>query len=110
MSKTKTLEQIITEKRTAENWHSKRREYNRTHTRSFGGKTVGFNSIWERNFEKKHLQAYLKGHRQFSFGFTTDPITKLKEQVWYNVQEKWTKNKQPTVITKPDGGAILAMI
>ena len=40
--------------------------------RSFGGilNTTGF-SKEQRNFEKKHLKAYLKGWKEFSFGFRT---------------------------------------
>jgi hypothetical protein len=37
--------------------------------RQFGGKTENFNSKEERNREKKHLKAYLKGQRYFFHGF-----------------------------------------
>lgn len=60
-------------------------------TRSFGGKliTTGLNTF-ERNFEKKHLQAYLKGHKIFSFGFSDVPGSIMKEQNWFKVKEIWT--------------------
>jgi len=36
--------------------------------RSFGGKMFNFDSNEERNFNKKALKAYLKGHKRFRFG------------------------------------------
>lgn len=36
--------------------------------REFKGKLSGFRSNEERNFEKKHLKAYLKGETLFQFG------------------------------------------
>lgn len=37
--------------------------------RAFGGKTENFKDKEERNREKKHLKAYLKGQRYFFHGF-----------------------------------------
>jgi hypothetical protein len=55
------------------------------HTRSFGGKTEGFDSHEEKMFEKKHLKAYLKGKKIFTYGVDATP---------YEVKEIWTpKNK-----------------
>lgn len=57
--------------------------------RTFGGilNTTGL-SKEQRNFEKKHLKAYLKGWTNFSFGFTTNEIG-LREPVWYKTKESW---------------------
>lgn len=55
------------------------------HTRSFGGKTEGFESREEAILEKKHLKAYLKGKKTFTYGVDSTP---------YEVKEIWTpKNK-----------------
>jgi hypothetical protein len=43
------------------------------HTRSFGGKTEGFESREEAIREKKHLKAYLKGKKTFIHGFESIP-------------------------------------
>lgn len=46
-----------------------------TPKRTFLGKLKDFANKQERNFEKAHLKAYLKGHQFFSFGknsFTGD--------------------------------------
>lgn len=37
--------------------------------RAFLGKTSNFKDSKERNFEKAHLKAYLKGRRTFKHGF-----------------------------------------
>jgi hypothetical protein len=39
-------------------------------TRKFLGKTEGFKDKQERNFENKHLKAYLNGHTHFIHGRT----------------------------------------
>jgi len=38
----------------------------------FGGKLTGFKNTAERNFEKAHLRAYLRGRRWFAHGFRTN--------------------------------------
>lgn len=55
--------------------------------RSFGGKTENFTDKQERNFEHKHLKAYLKGHTRFRNGI--NPI--LRTPNWYEVKEVWSK-------------------
>jgi len=44
------------------------------HTRSFGGKTEGFESREEAIREKKHLKAYLAGKKYFTYGFEEVPL------------------------------------
>lgn len=39
------------------------------YTRKFLGKIDGFTDKRERDFEKKHLAAYLKGHERFADGY-----------------------------------------
>lgn len=41
-------------------------------------------NIMERNFEKKHLKAYLRGDKKFSFGRDAHGDT-----AWYFVNEIW---------------------
>jgi hypothetical protein len=56
--------------------------------RNFGGKIDGFKNKEERNFEKKHLKAYLKGDRQFRNGYLN---TEAGRQInWAIVKELWT--------------------
>jgi len=38
----------------------------------------------ERNFQKKHLQAYLRGARKFSFG-----VDNQNKPMYFNVEENW---------------------
>ena len=62
--------------------------------RSFGGQLNVFvdyknNPIGgriERNFEEKHLRAYIRGDRRFSFGFDKNHFP-----IWYDVKEVWSK-------------------
>jgi GTP-dependent phosphoenolpyruvate carboxykinase len=56
--------------------------------RSFGGKTKDFKDKEERNREKKHLKAYLKGHKFYFHGFVTTP--RGRERAMYKVHENWT--------------------
>lgn len=56
---------------------------NKDKKRTFGGKIENFINKEERNFENKHLKAYLKGHEKFRFGFDL----KSKEPLWYRVKE-----------------------
>lgn len=42
--------------------------------RSFGGKTNNFKDKAEKNFEKAHLNAYLKGKEYFKYGFITNAL------------------------------------
>ena len=53
--------------------------------RTFGGKLLlsDFADKQERAFEKKHLQAYIKGMLWFTYGFTTDNKTgDRKPAIW----------------------------
>jgi hypothetical protein len=50
--------------------------------RGFGGKIDNFESKAERAFEKKHLKAYLKGHKQFRHGHELDGKPK-----WFRVND-----------------------
>lgn len=57
--------------------------------RSFGGKIIDFISNYERNFEKKHLKAYLKGKKTFNYGFKTVgdfriPASFPVKEIWIN--------------------------
>ena len=52
--------------------------------RSFGGKTSGFNSRIERNVQKKHLIAYLKGEKLFRYGRDERGFPLM-----FNVIENW---------------------
>jgi hypothetical protein len=82
------------------------------HTRSFGGKTEGFESREEAIREKKHLKAYLKGKKFFYYGFESVPyhqalglkvemeasdnpdVELIRVPKRYEVKEIWTpKNK-----------------
>ena len=38
----------------------------------------------ERNFQKKHLQAYLRGQRRFAFG-----VDMQNRPMYFNVEENW---------------------
>lgn len=71
--------------------------------RRFLGKTEGFKDKAEERLEQKHLNAYLKGHKQFKHGFTKEKnilgigqpiIHKVKQEVVID-QEKYNllKNK-----------------
>jgi hypothetical protein len=63
--------------------------------RRFGGKLSGFKDNRERQFEKKHIKAYLNGDRYFRFGFTdvTDKEGNVtgREIAWHKTKEKWIK-------------------
>ncbi len=54
-------------------------------SRLFGGKTTGFQNKREGNFEKKHLRAYIKGHKRFRFGYNQT----TGKPNWYNVVDIW---------------------
>ncbi len=56
-------------------------------TRSFEGKLTGFKNNNERNFETKHLRAYIKGHRQFQHGYYYEHG--VRYPAMFKVQEKW---------------------
>lgn len=56
--------------------------------RTFGGKIEGFADKWERAFEKKHLKAYLRGDKKFSYGI--DPIS--RNPIMFDVNEMWIRN------------------
>ena len=53
--------------------------------RFFTGKLSNFISKTERNFEKKNLRAYLKGHERFKFG--RNKVT--GEDNWFPVSVAW---------------------
>lgn len=53
--------------------------------RKFLGKTEDFDSKEEEKYEKKHLQAYLKGKEIFRFGYRA--IKDGREPAFYKVQE-----------------------
>lgn len=55
--------------------------------RSFGGKLVDFASRAEQNFEKKHLNAYLKGKKWFRYGFKT--VRGMRVPAIFEVKESW---------------------
>jgi len=63
---------------------------NQPKTRSFGGilNTTGL-SKEQRNFEKKHLKAYLNGWETFAFGFENEPGTGLRIRKYYKTKENW---------------------
>ncbi len=52
--------------------------------RSFGGKIDNFETKEERNFQKKHLRAYLKGNSHFRHGFDLKgkPIFFKTIEIW----------------------------
>ncbi len=56
--------------------------------RSFGGKINDFTSKGEQEFEKRHLKAYLKGHKKFRCGFITNGLEQ-REPNWFDVIENW---------------------
>ncbi len=58
--------------------------------RSFGGKTNNFLNKEEKDFEKKHLKAYLKGYKYFNCGFRTNKFG-TREIVSHEVKEILTK-------------------
>lgn len=58
--------------------------------RSFGGKIDNFTDKQERDFEKAHLKAYLKGDKQFYFGFIDHPVTGQRIRSVHHVKEVWT--------------------
>lgn len=79
------------------------------YSRSFGGKTEGFESREEAIREKKHLNAYLKGKKYFNYGFESVPyhvalgikveteqtdnsnVEMLRVPKKYEVNEVWTE-------------------
>lgn len=55
--------------------------------RNFGGKIDGFKNKEERNFEKKHLKAYLRGDKRFRNGYI---YTDIGREIYYAaVKELW---------------------
>ena len=54
--------------------------------RKFLGKVSNFENKEERNFEKAHLKAYLKGHTNFRHGF--HEIKGLRMPKWHNVKQE----------------------
>jgi len=53
--------------------------------RSFGGKISDFKDKSEKDYEQKHLKAYLKGFKFFRHGFETNG-----EPAYFPVIEKWS--------------------
>lgn len=64
---------------------------NKNLTRKFLGKIDGFRDKRERNFEKKHLRAYLKGHAIFRDGSTLDPNTGIRHPNMFKVQQEYSR-------------------
>lgn len=60
-----------------------------THTRSFGGKIKDFKDKLERDFEKAHLKAYLKGKKSFRFRYRTLE-NGISVPNYFEVKENWT--------------------
>lgn len=56
------------------------------YNRQFLGKLTDFSSAEEKNFEQRHLKAYLRGYQWFNFGF--EGIGRLRKPKYYQVQEK----------------------
>ena len=54
-------------------------------TRKFLGKTEDFNSRDEEAFEKKHLKAYLRGHKEFRHLYNLEKGRTVP--AWYTVQQ-----------------------
>ena len=67
------------------------KESNKTLLRQFKGKIDNFSSKEERNFEKKHLKAYLRGDKYFFYG-----IDDLGNPKRYEVQQELV---EPKIIT-----------
>lgn len=59
--------------------------------RTFGGKLDNFISIQERRFEQKHLKAYLRGDKYFSYG-TKINENGIKIPMWF--QTKINNNEE----------------
>lgn len=51
----------------------------------FLGKIDNFKDNQERNFFKKMLKSYLKGHEMFRFGFYVNKVTGIKEPAYHKV-------------------------
>lgn len=64
-------------------------ELEKEKTRKFGGKLSGFKNRSEANNEKKHLKAYLAGHKMFTDGFFTD-MNGIRRRRIYPVLEIWS--------------------
>ena len=60
-------------------------------TRSFLGKTEGFESKEERNFEKAHLKAYLRGAKIFYHGYEGSATGRMR--VSHDVQQQLSTRK-----------------
>lgn len=62
--------------------------------RSFDGPITEFTDKEERAFQKKHLNAYLRGWEFFRHGYSDyeDPATKLKYRVpaWFMTKQVWS--------------------
>lgn len=52
--------------------------------RAFGGKLNDFKDKYEKLFEQKHLKAYLRGWKQFSYG-----KDKHGYSIYHKVKELW---------------------
>ena len=66
-----------------------------TKRRNFGGKTSGFASNEERDFEQKHLKAYIKGKSFFRHRFKTIIEDVMGVEVerrvpaWFDTKVNW---------------------
>jgi hypothetical protein len=52
----------------------------------FGGKITDFISKEEKNFEQKHLKAYLKGKKYFRHGFKTLSESGHRVPAWFETK------------------------
>lgn len=57
--------------------------------RGFGGKLTGFTDKAEKDYEQKHLKAYLKGFKFFRHGFKTNSLEQ-REPAYFPVIENWS--------------------
>lgn len=63
--------------------------------RRFLGKTEGFKNKYEERLEKKHLEAYLKGHTRFRHGFSRNKNSMGRgEPVWHDVKQEVIIDKE----------------
>jgi len=55
--------------------------------RRFLGKTEDFENQRDKNFEKKHLKAYLRGNTQFRFGF--ENMNDIRVPKYHKVEQEY---------------------
>ena len=69
-------------------------QYNPESKRKFKGKLDNFDNKQERNFEKKHLKAYLRGDKYFFYGKDA-----FGNPIKHEVQQEWI---EPEIIQSND--------